>query len=263
MYPNFVSRSVSLSTSRRQRAKGASPNLRLESPVSPRSQSFGKGIASAAKSGLQHLFRHPGKTPLILEDLSLLPSSAFSTHSSEPPVLTLPASAFARASLLPVLRPGPQKDAPKRRHTYKLFPSSSPPPQIISPVYGVNVLHRNNQVVLPRLRGTQNYSSSNSTPPMSAGKNPKVVLMGRKSSTDEHPLTVSDLRRQGSKAKEKTKDHKESISYVSLRESQPRTLHKEKIVYAPPSRPNGNMQGLTLGRCLRIKSVPRNSSHHL
>ncbi|KAF8437767.1 hypothetical protein BGX38DRAFT_924697 [Terfezia claveryi] len=270
MYPNFLSRSLSLSTPRRQRAQGASTKLDNLPPASLKSQSFGNGVASAAKSGLPYPSRHPGKNTLgsgrykiskIVQTpkgvLTLLITSAFSSSSSEPPVLALPASAFARVSLLPALQPEPQKDAPTRRHTYKLFPSTSPPPQIISPVYGVNVLHRNigskdYQVVLPRLRDTQTCSSFNSTPPIDTEQNPKVAHMGGENSIDEHPLKVSDLERQRGKAKEKDKDHKKSTGNIGMKESQPNTSHKENINYAPPSRPK-NIQGLKLGRCLRIK----------
>lgn len=244
MYPNFLSRSMSLATPRRQRAQGASTKFDDLPPASPKSQSFGKGVASAAKSGPQYPLRHPGKNTL----------STGSSSSSELPVLALPASAFARVSL----QPEPQKDAPKRRHTYKLFPSSSPPPQIISPVYGVNVLHRNigskdYQVVLPRLRDTQACSSFNRTPPIDTEQNPKVAHMGRENSIDEHPFTVSDLERRRGKAKKKDKDHKKSTGNTGMKESQPSTFHKENINYAPPSRPNGNIQGLKLGHCFRIK----------
>ena len=157
-----------------------------------------------------------------------------------------------------MLQPEPQKDAPKRRHTYKLFPSSSPPPQIISPVYGVNILHRNigsrdYQVVLPRLRDTQNCNSFNNTLPMGTEQNPKAVYIGRENSIDEHPPTISDLGRRKSKAKEKNKNHRKGTGSIRMRESQPRTFHKENIDYVPPSRPNKNTQGLKLGHCLRIK----------
>jgi len=70
---------------------------------------------------------------------------------------------------------------------------------------------------------------------------------------DEHPLIVSDIGRQRSKAKEEDRYHPKSTGYIGMREPQPRTFHKENIDYAPPPRPHGNIQGLKLGRCLRIK----------
>lgn len=112
-------------------------------------------------------------------------TSSYKKFSSEPPVLTLPASTFTKTSLLPMLQEEPQKVAPKRRHTYKLFPDSTPP-QIISPVYGVDILHqdigsKDYSVILPRLRDTRNCNSFNSTPPLETEDD--VVTATAKSST--------------------------------------------------------------------------------
>ena len=104
---------------------------------------------------------------------SIIPKSSvnFRELSRGPPVLTLPPCTFDKTPLLPVLQADqPKQDTPKRRHTYKLFPSSQPA-RIISPIYGVDVLHgdiqaRDYTVVLPRLRETQNNNSFNSTPPL-------------------------------------------------------------------------------------------------
>ena len=102
-------------------------------------------------------------------------------------MLTLPPCTFDKTPLLPVLQEDqqqPKKDGtPKRRHTYKLFPSS-PPAQIISPVYGVDVLRgdiqaRDYTVVLPRLREAQNHNSFNTTLPSSEENNNNNIAVKR------------------------------------------------------------------------------------
>lgn len=120
--------------------------------------------------------------------------------SRGPPVLTLPPSTFDKTPLLPLLQVDqPKQDIPKRRHTYRLFPSSQPA-QIISPIYGVDVLRgdikaRDYTVVLPRLRDAQNYDSFNSTPPLSEGNELNNTAMKRGYSIEGIPRKIdADLK---------------------------------------------------------------------